>query len=433
MALVCGMAFSAFGQITQRQTPEEWQQLCDGGRFIDRFLPMQGSKTDSSWGADGVAGRYIDNGIEDRIWSFWGGNMLQGDDGQWHLFVCGWLECSKSGHFEWPRSYVFHAVGNTSHGPFSLRDMVGRGHNPEVYRARNGQYVVYVIDGRYVADSLDGPWTYGKYDFDANGKKIIDGLSNLSFAQRPDSTFLMVDRGGGIWESADGLTSWRQVSDGSVYPKVEGNFEDPVLWRDEVQYNMIVNDWRGRIAYYLRSADGLHWVVDPGEAYKPGIARHLDGSEERWFKYERMKVVQDEHGRTIQANFAVIDVAKGQDKGSDNHSSKNICIPLNPGLLLSIENCLPVSSKTRRIQLRIRAEKGFSPAIDLDLPSLRFGASDEVNVGRGSKAVSSHQDGNDLIVEFAGKTTGIATSEFAPKLIGRYSDGRMCYGYARNY
>jgi hypothetical protein len=34
---------------------------------------------------------------------------------------------------------------------------------------------------------------------------------------------------------------------------------------------MIVNDWLGRIAYYLRSKDGIHWVVDPGEAYTPEL------------------------------------------------------------------------------------------------------------------------------------------------------------------
>ena len=68
----------------------------------------------------------------------------------------------------------------------------------------------------------------------------------------------MVCRGGGIWTSDNGLSVWRQISDGSIYPKVEGRFEDPVLWRDSVQYNLIVNDWLGRIAYYLRSAGTDH-------------------------------------------------------------------------------------------------------------------------------------------------------------------------------
>ena len=106
----------------------------------------------------------------------------------------------------------------------------------------------------------------------------------------------------------------------------------PVIWRDHIQYHLIVNDWLGRIAFYLRSKDGVNWVVDPGEAYMPGVAVHADGQVEDWFKYERLKVYQDKYGRAIQANFAVIDTLKNEDKPFDHHSSKNISIPLNPGL-----------------------------------------------------------------------------------------------------
>ena len=66
----------------------------------------------------------------------------------------------------------------------------------------------------------------------------------------------------------------------SVYPKVDGVFEDPVIWKDDLQYHIIVNDWKGRIAYYLRSKDGFHWQPEPGEAYVPGIARYEDGTSE---------------------------------------------------------------------------------------------------------------------------------------------------------
>ena len=52
-----------------------------------------------------------------------------------------------------------------------------------------------------------------------------------------------------------------QLTDKRVYPDVEGRFEDPVVWRDELQYHLIVNDWLGRIAFYQRSKDGVHWVT----------------------------------------------------------------------------------------------------------------------------------------------------------------------------
>lgn len=427
-----GMTLNA--QVAERPRPAAWDQLVPGARFIDRFLPMTaGTLSGETWGADGVVPRYIDNGIEDvsNKWSYWGGNIVHGEDGLYHLFVCGWLENSPKGHFEWPQSYVFEAVGKTPSGPFSVKDIIAKGHNPEIYRLKDGRYVLYVIDGRYVANTLDGPWVYGKFAFDNRDRRVIEGLSNLTFAQREDGSYLMICRGGGVWVSRDGLSAYSQITDKRVYPAVEGRFEDPVTWRDHIQYHLIVNDWLGRIAFYLRSKDGVNWVTDPGEAYTPGIARHADGKNEDWFKYERMKVFQDEYGRAIQANFAVIDVLKDEDRPNDKHGSKNITIPLNPGVLLTILDADPITSKTRNIRVKIAAEKGFNPQTDIDVPSLRFGASAEVNYGRGCKVKKVEHVGADLIVTFDGRGNGITEEEFAPKLIGRKKDGQLLYGYAR--
>ena len=426
------ISHSSFSQITERERPAEWKQLVKGARFMDRFLPMKGNVLSSdTWGADCVLPRYVDNGIEDGIWSYWGGNIRKGEDGKYHLFVCGWLECSPKGHMEWPNSYVFHTVSDNLTGPFKPVRIIGKGHNPEMFRAKDGRYVVYVIDGRYVSDDLNGKWEYGKFDFNARDRRIIEGLSNLSFAQREDSSYVMVCRGGGIWVSRDGLSEYNQLTDKRVYPDVDGRFEDPVIWRDHIQYHLIVNDWLGRIAFYLRSKDGVNWVVDPGEAYMPGVAVHADGQVEDWFKYERLKVYQDKYGRAIQANFAVIDTLKNEDKPFDHHSSKNISIPLNPGLLLTILDEKPITSSTKIIRVKIQAEEGFNPQTDIDVNSLRFGASEEVNYGRGCQVLTTENAGKDLIVTFNGKGNGITKDEFAPKLIGKYKDGRMLYGYAR--
>lgn len=426
------ISHSSFSQITERERPAEWKQLVKGARFMDRFLPMKGNVLSSdTWGADCVLPRYVDNGIEDGIWSYWGGNIRKGEDGKYHLFVCGWLECSPKGHMEWPNSYVFHTVSDNLTGPFKPVRIIGKGHNPEMFRAKDGRYVVYVIDGRYVSDDLNGKWEYGKFDFNVRDRRIIEGLSNLSFAQREDSSYVMVCRGGGIWVSRDGLSEYNQLTDKRVYPDVDGRFEDPVIWRDHIQYHLIVNDWLGRIAFYLRSKDGVNWVVDPGEAYMPGVAVHADGQVEDWFKYERLKVYQDKYGRAIQANFAVIDTLKNEDKPFDHHSSKNISIPLNPGLLLTILDEKPITSGTKTIRVKIQAEEGFNPQTDIDVNSLRFGASEEVNYGRGCQVLTTENAGKDLIVTFNGKGNGITKDEFAPKLIGKYKDGRMLYGYAR--
>ena len=428
---VC-LCFSTSAQVVERSRPEEWKQLVPGARFVDRFLPMpDGNRGTGIWGADSVLCRYVDNGIESPEISFWGGNILKSSDGKYHLYVCGWAENSPNGHMTWWNSTVFHAECDNSTGPFKIRNSIGRGHNPEAFRLDDGRVVVYVIDGYYIADCEDSPvWLYKKFNFDSRDRKIIDGLSNLTFARRSDGSRLMVCRGGGIWISQNGLSDYKQVTSQSVYPAIEGKFEDPVVWRDSIQYHLIVNDWQGRIAYYLRSKDGIHWLTEPGEAYIPGVSFHRDGTWELWFKYERPKVLQDSYGRAIQMNFAVIDTLKWEDKPNDRHSSKNISIPLNKGVLLEVLNKKEITASTKAIELRIIAEPGFDPQKDVDIPSLRFGSYKEVNYGHGSKPLRTRKEGKDLIVVFNGKDSGITPDEFAPKLIGKNRKGEVIFGYA---
>ena len=240
----------------------------------------------------------------------------------------------------------------------------------------------------------------------------------------------MVCRGGGIWISKDGIAPYEQITDKRVYPPVKGEFEDPVIWRDSLQYHLIVNDWLGRIAFYQRSKDGIHWVTEQGEAYVPGISFHRDGHVEHWFKYERPKVFQDKQGRVEQMNFAVIDTVKWDDHGNDNHSSKNICIPMNKGMLLSVLNRTPITASTETIQVKILAEEGFDPLREIDVPSLRFGSYNEVNFGRGSQVIRTESSGKDLILTFDGRGSGITPDEFAPKMIGKDKQGKMLFGYA---
>ncbi len=431
-AALCIGTQSLTAQITERPRPAEWDNLVEGARFIDRFLPMPAGKLSADvWGAKEVVPRYVDNGIEDNVRSYWGGNILKEKDNKYHLYVCGWPENSPKGHMFWPNSTVYHAVCDNSTGPFIIKDTIGPGHNPEAFRLKDGRVVVYVIDGYYLADDLNGPWTRKKFDFDNRDRRIIEGLSNLTFARREDGSYLMVCRGGGVWISQTGLSPYNQITDKRVYPPVKGEFEDPVVWRDHIQYHLIVNDWLGRIAFYLRSKDGVNWVTDPGEAYLPGISVHEDGKVENWFKYERIKILQDKYGRAIQANFAVIDTLKNEDLPNDNHSSKNISIPLNPGLLLTVLDAAPVTDKTKTIRVKITAEEGFNPQTDIDLASLRFGASTEVNHGRGCRVQSTKNDGKDLIVTFDAKGNSITAEEFAPKLLGKTTSGKLLYGYTR--
>ena len=251
-------AVAAFGsmvlmaQIVERPRPAGWENLVFGGRFMDRFEKpdvIGNGMTDKCWGGDNVKPRDVRNGIEDAEYSYWGGNITKVGN-EYHLFVARWKESEPKGHMFWPHSEVAHAVSNKPNGDFKVVEVLGKGHNPELFRCKDGSWACYCInDNRpceawvYRANGINGPWKYERMQLDLDGKKMIEGESNFSFCSRPDGSVLAVCRGGGIWLSEDGLKPFVRKSEGRVYPDVAGRFEDPVLWRDEVQYHMIVNDW----------------------------------------------------------------------------------------------------------------------------------------------------------------------------------------------
>lgn len=442
------------------------QPLSPGGQFMDRILPMEGSQASAPaktvWGAAPVQGRFLDNGLEPVTlesgipeFSFWGGNVMQDADGVYHLYVAAWDAVAQS-HRYWSNSDIYHAVSSKLSGPYALTSdyLVGVGHNPTVFQAKDGTYVLYALIKnraayRYRSSSLVGGWgEIEEMPTDLRGRALSTGstnsYSNWDFVQRSDGSVYCMDRGGAMWVSEDGLSAFEEVYDRSAYPGgYQRYYEDAVVWRDEFQYHMIVNHWNDKIAYYSRSRDGFHWVSEEGTAYDPSVAVHPDGTKEGWTKFERPRVFQDRYGRAVSLNMAVIDVEKNQDLAGDSHSSKNIFMPLNPGLRMEVLNGEKISESTPVIKVIIYKEDGFSPSSDLDISSLRFGNYSTVNRGGGSKCLSSETDAaGNLVLAFSGAGTGLTEDEFAPKLLGKYADdytpcfpnagaGSFCYGYAK--
>jgi len=401
--------------------------MVQGGQFIHRFLPMKPNAPLRSdvWGVDAVKPRDTSNGVEDAKYSYWCTSVVKGPDGKYHNFVVRWLESSPKGHFEWPNSDVVQAIGDSPTGPYKVVQEIGKGHNVTAYQAKDGTWILYIIDGCYRGSSLDGPWIRGKLDFDARGRGNVD-MTNCTFARRSDGSYLMVNRSGEVWISKDGNKEpYRRVSNHSAYPPVrEARFEDPVVWKDDVQYNLIVNDWFGRAAYYLRSRDGQHWVWDQGLAYGPGIFRHEDGKVEDWHKIERPRVIQDERGRATHMLFAVIDDAKEVDKPNDNHSSKAIVVGVSP------PRTVQVKRTGERFVVALEAEKGFNPAKDVDSKSLRFGAPSKVDFGKTGAPLSVKANGSRLIAEFSAADCGFEPSDQTAKLLASDSKGGLVFGYA---
>ena len=401
--------------------------MVQGGQYIDRFLPMKPNAPLRSdvWGVDAVKPRDVANGIEDAQYSYWCTSVVKGPDGKYHNFVVRWPEDSPKGHMEWPRSDVVHAVSDSLTGPYEVVKEIGKGHNVSAYLAKDGTWILYIIDGCYRGPSLNGPWTRGTLEFDTRGRRGVD-MTNCTFAQRSDGSYLMVNRTGEVWISKDGNQEpFRRVSNRSAYPPVRAaRFEDPVVWRDDVQYNLIVNDWFGRAAYYLRSRDGQRWDWDQGLAYGPGIFRHEDGSVEDWHKIERPRVIQDERGRATHMLFAVIDDAKEVDKPNDHHSSKAIVVGISP------PRTVIVRRQGERFLVVLEADEGFDPVKDVDPSSLRFGAPSRVDFGRTGAPLSTEVRGPHLIAEFSAVDCGFQPSDRTAKLLARDRKGGLVFGYA---
>ncbi|WP_136060314.1 glycoside hydrolase family protein [Pontiella sulfatireligans] len=422
------------GESVVRERPAEWKNLVQGGAFKDLILPMpvREGMTSDTWGGDNVKPRDIFNGIEDPEWSYWCGDPIKGDDGVYHLYTARWPENHRKGHFGYFDSEIVHTTALDPLGPYVFRSKLGEGHNPEIYKSKRGRYIVYSSNGRYfISKDLHGPWVRCTYDFHARERYVFPNYLNYSFASRKDGSFIAVSRRGWIWASPDGEEDWYNVSSESVYPHIDmAAAEDPVLWKDDIQYHIIVNDWKGRIAHYLRSKDGFHWKREPGEAYVPGLARYEDGTLNDWYKYERIRFLQDGYGRPTHVHFAVIDSTKYEDQPYDIHNSKLIVLPMRTSRLLDMLNKESITASTGEIRIKIKAEEGFDPHKDLNLESLRFGASDEVNYGRGSKLLRKENAGKDLVLVFSGKESGLTAENFAGKLLGRDSDGKLLFGWS---
>ena len=421
-----------------------------GASFRDLILPMpiNAPLTYNTWGADGVLPRDVSNGVEDSTWSYWGGKPMKGNDGRYHMLVVRWAEGGMKGHWEWPNSEVVHSVSDSEVGPYKVTGLAydyknGLGHNADVTQLNDGRFLLYSLiewePTLFVADKMTGPWErlgVMQIDFDTaywNDQRYYQAERNLSGVQLADGTMLFVTKFGRMMKSESGLLGpykvlTDRIQNNTTIPRFyrHSNYDDPCLWYDGIQYHCLINAFLDKRAIYLRSGDGLNWVCDPGVAYDPDVTCYDDGTKTHWYKLERPHVLQDDYGRATHLSLAVMDVPKQEDLSKDNHSSKNLIVPLQKHRLLKL-----LSAKKGVYKVLIQSEEGFDAQSDLDLASLRLGAPSEVDYGQGAKVIKSKAKGQDLILYFKGKT-GLTEQDFVIKLLGKTSKGELVLGFVEN-
>ncbi|MEM6830919.1 MAG: glycoside hydrolase family protein, partial [Bacteroidota bacterium] len=433
-------------------------EIIKGTSFSDLILPMPIHRelTSETWGTEGVLPRDIDNGIEHPEWSYWGGRpVYDKTDGKYHMLVVRWPANAIKGHWEWPNSTVSQTISDTPTGPYEVvNDLAydylnGHGHNADVTLLNDGSYLLYIVrkgeSHLLKSNTMKGPWK-------PLGKMVVDWkatnedprytykyYNNLSGVQLEDGRLLFVTKAGEmiISKGPDPLGPYQviteQMKGNPIIPEQyrKSVYEDPVLWKDEVQYHMLINAFLDKRCIYLRSPDGIHWKFNPGTAYTPNNTSYEDGTQTNWYKLERPHVLTDPYGRATHLSLAVIDVPKRDDLAGDRHNSKNLILPLVVHKRLKMLNKTPVTAKTKKITVRVISEKGFDAQKDLDIESLRFGASEEVDHGRGCRVVNTRKKDGDLILTFDGERNGITEDHFVCKLLGKTTTGDLVIGYSK--
>ena len=431
----------------------------NGASFSDLIKPLPVTKTITSnvWGADYVLPRDADNGIEDDEWSYWCAKPVR-ENGKYHINVVRWREDDRKGHWAWPYSKIAYAVSNSPLGPYKIvRDLSyeyhnGEGHNSTIILMNDGTYLLYslieFVPTLFSSKSIAGPWhREGVMTVSYDKNKIPQRLAytverNLSGIQLEDGSMLFVTKNGRMIKSEKGILGpyyvlTEPVVDNKTVPEKYRKYvyEDPVMWRDDVQFHMIINAFVDFKAIYLRSPNGLDWYYEDGFAYTPLSTIYEDGTKTLWHKIERPSVLSDKFGRAEYLAMAVIDIEKEIDYPNDNHSSKSQILPLVVYKRTKLLSQIPVDENCEKIEVLIYDEEGFIPSEDLDLSSLIFGASDCVNYGIGAKVLTSYKSEKGLIVTFKGKDTGLKRrkKDFAGKIIAKTNSGDLVVAYIKLY
>ncbi len=258
--------------------------------------------------------------FEDNEWSIWGGSMVKGEDGLYHLFYSRW---EKALGWAWVTdSEIAHAVAASPFGPFKFKDVALPvrsesywdglcTHNPTIHKF-DGKYYLYYMGntgngqvpsspgkpvlnpvhrnnqriGVAVANSPNGPWERMNQPIIDVGTddKAPDALmvSNPSITKRPEGGYLMVYKAvgkekPGIWggpvvhlvATSEHPTGPFKKYNQLVFEAKGYDFpaEDPFIWYQDGKYRAIVKDMHGAFTdagqslVLFDSEDGFDWKL----------------------------------------------------------------------------------------------------------------------------------------------------------------------------
>jgi len=319
--------------------------------------------------------------FEEEGKSVWGGSLVKGDDGLYHMFYSRW---DKGLGWAWvTHSEIAHATSASPYGPFKFQDVALpiRGaefwdglctHNPTVHKF-DGKYYLYYMGntgdgvenstpgklilnpvhrnnqriGVAVADSPSGPWKRTDTPLidvspDPNALDCLM-VSNPSVTKRPDGGYLMVYKAvgkkkPGKWggpvvhciATSDSPTGPFKKYDRKVFEAKGVDFpaEDPSIWYQDGKYRAIVKDMHGAFTdagqalVNFESENGFDWnLADPALLSTLQI-QWTDGRVQKLKHLERPQLYL-ENGKPV----ALLCAADTADENNILHSF-NVQIPI---------------------------------------------------------------------------------------------------------
>ena len=313
--------------------------------------------------------------------SIWGGSLVKGEDGLYHMFYSRW---DKKIGWEWVNySEIAHATSTSPFGPFTFKDVAlpmrahskwdgTTTHNPTIHKIKGKYYLYYMGNtgdlkivsspgkprlnwvhrnnqriGVAVADNPNGPWKrFDKPVLDiTNDKNAHDALmtSNPSVCEMADGKILMVYKAVGLKNKLPGggpVVHMVAIADSPTgefkkFPNPVFTFkgerfpaEDPYIWYQDGKYRAIVkrikHEGKKRVfsLVHYDSKDGIAWNKAKNFEISDRTVTWEDGTTTKFDHLERPQVFI-ENGKPV----ALLCAADTIDENNVRHSL-NIQIPL---------------------------------------------------------------------------------------------------------
>lgn len=239
-------------------------------------------------------------------------------DATYHMFASRWP--AQYGLGGWTKySECVRATSTNLFGPYAFQEVVlqkrtnnwdnTRIHNVKIVKVRD-RFVLYYIDsanetGFAVADTITGPWA--RFD-----KKVMR-LSNPAVFVKPDFSVYVFGRLKDSMEANCGIAfmapdyrgPYTELSGGENLLPDGYELEDPTIWWANNQYNLLLNDWKGKAtgvskagAQYF-SKDGIHYQLVSHEPVFTKNVLYDDGTAETFSRRERPFVFANEKGEAL--------------------------------------------------------------------------------------------------------------------------------------